>query len=470
MSTTKMSQNPPSDLTASIQKALTLHQTGNVNEAIIGYESALPWLPNNPTKAALHGNAGAIALMLGENDRALQHFQGAVEASPESAQAHFNLARLLTAQFSEHGRAIKHCGLAMKLDPKYHKAHHLMGNILQSINRPDEAEKYFVVAESLANGDVISQLESSNQENFFIYDISKYSVGNFYEQEINNKSYQLECICIRPLAFIVHNFLSDYECEHIIDRGQRNLEKSFTMGGNHQTSTSFDGNIDEKDIYRSSYTAWLQLDQIQSDIQGRLSKLLNISLPYLNQQAEDLQVVKYAHKGQFKVHHDSSAFHTRLFTALFYLNDVEVGLGGETWFPFGNDNLQNILNNTLGMSAPQSVKEAVEQSLYVYEILSKSESVDDEYLSLKNYNLCDIGLFVRPKKGQALIFFNHLPNGDIDPYAVHAGLPVGMIAKSIMANENNIIQNHKPISDDNIQKWISNYWFQLDQKLFNDFK
>ena len=81
---------------------------------------------------------------------------------------------------------------------------------------------------------------------------------------------------------------------------------------------------------------------------------------------------------------------------------------------------------------------------------------------LLNYNLSEIGLFVTPQKGKILIFFNHLPSGEIDPLAIHAGLPVG----------------HNYFKDDNIapkdsamnentesgEKWIANYWFQFDTK------
>lgn len=57
---------------------------------------------------------------------------------------------LLTTKLEQHAKAIKHCGLAIKLDGNNYKAYHLMGNILQNINRPEEAMKYFVMAENIA--------------------------------------------------------------------------------------------------------------------------------------------------------------------------------------------------------------------------------------------------------------------------------------------------------------------------------
>jgi hypothetical protein len=35
-----------------------------------------------------------------------------------------------------------------------------------------------------------------------------------------------------------------------------------------------------------------------------------------------------------------------------------------------------------------------------------------------------MGLYVRPVRGDAIIFVNHLPSGEIDTAAVHAGLPI----------------------------------------------
>ena len=74
--------------------------------------------------------------------------------------------------------------------------------------------------------------------------------------------------------------------------------------------------------------------------------LKGIPSGYLKEKSEELQVVRYPESGRFKVHHDSSSFHPRLLTALFYLNDVGEGkeisaenlhVSGGTWFPFARE-------------------------------------------------------------------------------------------------------------------------------------
>jgi prolyl 4-hydroxylase len=175
-------------------------------------------------------------------------------------------------------------------------------------------------------------------------------------------------------------------------------------------------------LYRSSYNAWLHAgDEVTIRLQNRLAEVTGFPVQLFQQKSEDLQVVKYDAGGQFKVHHDSSAFHPRLLTALLYLNNVPPGMGGETWFPFAGERKNFDL----------SVEEAISTALNMH-----LNPIDQP------------GLLVTPVEGDAIIFFNHLLSGDIDPAAVHAGLPI--------TNERN-------------KKWVANYWVEQDFKyLFSE--
>ena len=53
-----------------------------------------------------------------------------------------------------------------------------------------------------------------------------------------------------------------------------------------------------------------------------MAALTGLPRRFVRAHSEELQVVRYGRGGRFKAHHDSSAFHPRLLTALFYLNDV----------------------------------------------------------------------------------------------------------------------------------------------------
>ena len=87
------------------------------------------------------------------------------------------------------------------------------------------------------------------------------------------------------------------------------------------------------------------------------------------------------------MHHDSSKFQPRQATAFYYLNDVT--RGGETYFPAADGAVD--LGTALAMSEP---------------------SADGP------------GLAVKPRRGTAVIFYNHDAGGALEPTAVHAGCRV----------------------------------------------
>ena len=77
----------------------------------------------------------------------------------------------------------------------------------------------------------------------------------------------------------------------------------------------------------------------------------------------------------------------RVHAAFYYLNDVEEG--GETAFPAAD-----------GALSPA------------------------EAMALADPGEAKLGLLVPPRKGSAVVFYNHLQDGAIDPAALHAGCRV----------------------------------------------
>jgi hypothetical protein len=277
---------------------------------------------------------------------------------------------------------------------------------------------------------------------------------------------------------ISHDFASE-----LINRASPILEKSFVMGGSNiyetsniysTSSSSTESNIklDSQspikqvvmtEPYRSSYTAWLSSTTILERLKITIAELTDIPLPYLLQKFEDLQVVKYNEGGQFNVHHDSSTFHSRLFTLLIYLTDsqdifndpsckssssedknnekaIPDVISGGTWFPFARPSEENGFQDSL---VPSSVEEAINIALKL-----RSETIVSGNKSLP-------GLVIRPQIGNAILFFNHLKTGELDPLAVHAGLPVG--SKHLIGE--------KEIT----AKWIANLWISHDPQLLSQF-
>jgi tetratricopeptide (TPR) repeat protein len=450
--TLQMSQKGGSSIQERIQQTLGHHQHGRFPEALEGYEQILRSLPSEDAKTSaikvsLHGNAGAIYLSQGSYDDAKRHFEESVRLQPENGVARYNLAVLLSSKMSNHAAALKHCALGIKYSPENHKLYHLMGNIMQSLGKEDQAEKYFNLAESMAvseRPEGAGPKEAVGRDSSFrlsewLENLSKRLVdGQQFDVIFGEKTFTVQRLSQDPLILQIDDFVTDELCTWIRSKAEGHLEKSFTMGSQVISTaescadTANDRVRDESEedpkLFRSSYNAWVPREEKLQGLQEQLSTVLQIPLRYILQNSEDLQVVHYKSGGQFKIHQDSSNFHPRLFTALIYLNDPPAG-SGETWFPYGGSH---------DLSVPRSVDEAVLGSLEVYESQEPSRSTS----ALP-------GLKVAAKKGRVVIFFNHNNDGQVNPLAVHAGLPP---------------RKHSVDSEVVPEKWIANYWVQLNNK------
>lgn len=417
------------DVGAVVKSALTFHQQGQLAEALVEYDKALSSsVLANPDegqiqlKSTLLSNKGAIYMSVGQYEEAASTFEEATIVMPRLASAHYNLAIVLTSKLDNHRKALKHCALALKYDSDNFKTMHLMGNIMQGLGRLEDAEKYFVMAENMANpGEVIQREESAGSELSWNHlQISQLDVGDVVSRAIpaftlneeissDAREIKMECLSTRPSVFRIHSLLTDKECDSIAMRADASLEKSLTMGGNTNTESKDKDSDSRHEAYRSSSNTWLPLDALLQDIQHRLALLLEVEIPVLQRpgNSEELQVIYYEDNQQFKAHHDSSAFHTRLFTSLLYLNSLTKEQGGGTWFPF--------VSNEGGL--PATVQEGIEAVL--------------------NGGDGGKGLVVQPVKGDAVLFFNHLPDGELDTAAIHSALPVEAGNK----------------------KWAANFWF-----------
>jgi prolyl 4-hydroxylase len=211
--------------------------------------------------------------------------------------------------------------------------------------------------------------------------------ANYIGQEHQVGKYKLTVASVTPRVYLVDNFLSSEECQSVID-----ISKEEGM----QLSTLHTGATAEqtRDLStRSSSNTWLSRDTnaLTEKIYLRTAEVMNID-PELFQKfhetnahhhsiAESLQVVRYKTGGEeYQPHHDfvyPSIDHryqpTRFATLLVYLNDVPEG--GETRFP----------------------------------------------RAVNNYNAQ--GLEVKPKVGQAVLFYNMLEDGNVDDLSQHGSNP-----------------------------------------------
>jgi len=185
----------------------------------------------------------------------------------------------------------------------------------------------------------------------------------------------------KPRAFLAKRFLTDSECDHMIQLAKDKLEES--MVADNESGKSVKSEI------RTSSGMFLMKgqDEVVSRIEDRIAAWT--FLPKEN--GESIQVLRYQYGQKYEPHFDY--FHDknnqalgghRIATVLMYLSDVVKG--GETVFPSAEHD---------------------------------GEPKDDSWSDCGKR-----GLGVKPKKGDALLFFSLHPSAEPDPMSLHTGCPV----------------------------------------------
>lgn len=202
------------------------------------------------------------------------------------------------------------------------------------------------------------------------------------DEQINSKPW-VEFLSWEPRAFIYHNFLSKEECEYLISLAKPHMQKSTVVDS--ATGKSKDSRV------RTSSGTFLSRgqDKIIRTIEKRISDFTFIPVEH----GEGIQILHYEIGQKYEAHYDY--FHDeyniknggqRLATLLMYLSDVEAG--GETVFP--------------------SVK------------------INSSWTPHWNeFSECGkTGLSVKPRLGDALLFWSMRPDASLDPSSLHGGCPV----------------------------------------------
>ncbi|KAK7266262.1 hypothetical protein RIF29_18904 [Crotalaria pallida] len=185
-----------------------------------------------------------------------------------------------------------------------------------------------------------------------------------------------------PRAFVYKGFLSEDECDHLINLAKDKMEKS--MVADNDSGKSIASEV------RTSSGMFLNKaqDEIVADIEARIATWT--FLPIEN--GESMQILHYEHGQKYEPHYDY--FHDkanqvmgghRVATVLMYLSSV--GKGGETIFP-------------------NSMERFVQQ---------KDESWSE---------CAKKGYAVKPEKGDALLFFSLQLDATPDTRSLHGSCPV----------------------------------------------
>lgn len=186
-----------------------------------------------------------------------------------------------------------------------------------------------------------------------------------------NISAEMEVLSWSPRIFVYRNFLTEEECDYLIEKAKPHLTPS--------TVVDDENNLGSKTDYRrSSEGMWFVQnhgDLILESIEQKISLLTHIP----PENGENIQILHYNQGGEYQPHYDYFDINTtggasylmqggqRVASFLMYLNTPEEG--GETIFPYAN-------------------------------------------------------VSVTPIKGDALLFFNCQINGSEDPITLHGGAPV----------------------------------------------
>jgi len=170
----------------------------------------------------------------------------------------------------------------------------------------------------------------------------------------------LKVLSREPRAFLVPNFLTEEEANHIVSLGSKRVKRS----------TTGDAQKAQNSETRTSKNTWIppRESEISARLFRRAAELANVTEEV---GFEHLQLVHYGVGHQYAPHYDWQATGkgSRYVTLLLYLNDPPDG--GATSFPLASPPMK-----------------------------------------------------VHPGKGSAVMFYNLLPDGNADIHALHSGMPV----------------------------------------------
>ena len=184
------------------------------------------------------------------------------------------------------------------------------------------------------------------------------------------KEPELVVLSWEPRIFYYKNFLSDEECDYIIEKAKPELQRSTVVDSN-----STEGKIDPVRTSQGMFfTSNITNPTIQK-IEKRISDITHMPV----ENGESIQVLSYGHGAEYKPHHD-------------YFENVSLG---------GSSNLnrggQRVLSFIMYLNTPKSGGETI---------------------------FPKVDIKVKPKKGDAVLFYDCLPDGNEDPMTLHGGAPV----------------------------------------------
>lgn len=201
-----------------------------------------------------------------------------------------------------------------------------------------------------------------------------------FQFPVPSKKLPFVVLGVRPVILYFPRVLTDEECDHLIAVAKPQMFRSQVAPHRYAQDTSSVSDI------RTSHQAWILdgHDHITRRIAQRLTDIVGIP------SSEATQILRYGKGQKYLAHHDffdpnlyGHQDDNRAATFYLYLSDVPPFGGGDTYFPraFGQPDTGQYAN-------------------------------------------CSAGVRVFPRKGAAVIFYDALPDGRLDPYSLHGSCPV----------------------------------------------
>ncbi len=170
---------------------------------------------------------------------------------------------------------------------------------------------------------------------------------------------------------MIPDFLSPSECDHLIKLARPKLQPSTVVDDTQEKGSK----LDYRRTSQGTFFSRNSKNKTLRTIEDRIAELTN----FPKENGEDIQVLFYGIGGEYRPHHD-------------YFNPATPG--GASYLRDGG---QRVITLIMYLNTPEEGGETV----------------------FPNANVS-----VTPKKGYALLFYNCLSTGDVDPSTLHGGVPV----------------------------------------------
>ncbi|KAL2512094.1 putative prolyl 4-hydroxylase 9 [Abeliophyllum distichum] len=204
--------------------------------------------------------------------------------------------------------------------------------------------------------------------------------GESGESSVNSISFQV--LSWRPRALYFPNFVTAKQCQSIIEIAKSNLKPSGLALRKGETAESTKG-------IRTSSGTFISASDDSTGVLDIVERKIARATMIPRSHGEAFNVLRYEIGQRYVAHYDAfnpaeygQRSSQRIASFLVYLSDVEEG--GETMFPY-----ENGANMGVGY----------------------------------DYKRC-IGLKVKPRQGDGLLFYSLFPNGTIDKTSLHGSCPV----------------------------------------------